>query len=108
MSVEPIKITVFRWAGSWGPFKVSIPCGECALTADVIEDTMANELNGIPVELDVREWLSEWWKPLMRGGYHAPIVLVENQIIGQGGASNRGVLTQAVVERHAKRSELSV
>jgi len=107
VSIEPIKITVYRWAGSWGPFKVSIPCGECALTADVIKDTMANELAGIPVELEIREWLSEWWKPLFRGGWHAPIVLVENQIIGQGGALNRGVLTQAVVERYAKRSDMS-
>ena len=106
MSVESIKITVYRWAGSWGPFKVSIPCGECALTADVIKDTINTELAGIPVELDIRDWLTEWYKPLLRGGWHAPIVLVENQIIGQGGALNRGVLTQAVVERYAKRSSI--
>ncbi|MCA2493314.1 glutaredoxin, partial [Vibrio sp. 2175-1] len=24
---QPIKITLYRWAGSWGPFKVNIPCG---------------------------------------------------------------------------------
>jgi len=29
---EAIKITLYRWAGSWGPFKVNIPCGECTLT----------------------------------------------------------------------------
>lgn len=106
MSVEPIKITLYRWAGSWGPFKVSIPCGECALTADVIKDTMETELAGIPVDLDIRDWLTEWYKPLLRGGWHAPIVLVENQIIGQGGALNRGLLTQAVIERYAKRSSI--
>lgn len=106
MSVEPIKITLYRWAGSWGPFKVSIPCGECALTADVIKDTMESELAGIPVDLDIRDWLTEWYKPLLRGGWHAPIVLVENQIIGQGGALNRGLLTQAVIERYAKRSSI--
>ncbi|MDB4223778.1 glutaredoxin [Granulosicoccus sp.] len=106
MSVEPIKITLYRWAGSWGPFKVSIPCGECALTADVIKDTMETELAGIPVDLDIRDWLTEWYKALLRGGWHAPIVLVENQIIGQGGALNRGLLTQAVIERYAKRSSI--
>ncbi len=103
---DPIKVLVYRWAGAWGPFKVSIPCGECALTADVIKDTMKNELKDIPVELETRDWLSEWYRPLLKGGWHAPIVLVEGQIVGQGGALNRGVLTQAVVEHHAKRTAI--
>lgn len=103
---NPIKIMVYKWAGSWGPFKVSIPCGECALTADIIKDCMENELSGIPVELEMRDWLSEWYKPLMKGGWHAPIVLVEGKVIGQGGALNRGLLTQAVVEQHAKRDRI--
>ncbi len=102
----PIKITLYRWAGAWGPFKVKIPCGECALTKDVIQDTMENELAGIPVELDIREWLSEWWKPLMKGGWHAPIVMVEGKVISQGHALNRGLLTQAVIEHYTQRSEI--
>ncbi len=104
---DPIKILVYRWAGSFGPFKVSIPCGECALTSDVIKDTMQNELQGIEVELETRDWLSEWYKPLLKGGWHAPIVLVEGKIVGQGGALNRGMLTQAVIEHHAKRTSIS-
>ncbi len=104
MNVKPICITVYRWAGAWGPFKVNIPCGECTLTKDVILDTMKNELASIEVELDVRDWLTEWWRPLPKGGWHAPIVMVEGEIIGQGGALNRGVLTQAVITRHAQRS----
>ena len=99
---DSIKIVVYKWAGAWGPFKVSIPCGECALTADIIKDTMQNELHDIPVELETRDWLSEWYRPLLKGGWHAPIVLVEGKVVGQGGALNRGVLTQAVVEQSAK------
>ena len=104
MTSRPVKITVFRWAGAWGPFKVNIPCGECSLTKDIILDTMANELAGIDVELELRDWLSEWWKPLVKGGWHAPIVLIEGRIISQGRALNRGVLAQAVVEAHANGS----
>ena len=62
MTQQPIKVYLFRWAGSWGPFQVKIPCGECTLTKDVIVDTINKELSGIPVELQLREWLSEWWK----------------------------------------------
>ena len=95
---DPVRITVFRWAGAWGPFKVNIPCGECSLTRDIIQDCIDTDLAGIDVELDLRDWLSEWWKPLPKGGWHAPIVLVNGKIISQGRALNRGVLTQAVIE----------
>ena len=50
-SPAPIRVTLYRWAGQWGPFKIKVPCGECALIVDIIEDTMANELNGVPIEL---------------------------------------------------------
>jgi glutaredoxin len=106
-TIQPVKVTLFRWAGTWGPFKVNIPCGECSLTLDVIQDTFNTELEGVPVELDVRDWLTEWWKPLFKGGWHAPIVMVEGKLINQGQALNRGVLTEAIIGAHAKRSEVS-
>ncbi|WP_282610135.1 glutaredoxin [Pelagibius sp. Alg239-R121] len=107
MSAAPVQVQLFKWAGAWGPFKVNIPCGECALTTDVIQDTFETELAGIPVELDTREWLSEWWKPLPKGGWHAPIVMVEGKIISQGHALNRGVLTEAIIEAHVERTPIT-
>jgi glutaredoxin len=100
----PIRISLYRWGGAWGPFKVKIPCGECSLTRDVLQDTFENELAGVPVELETKDWLSHWWEPLPKGGWHAPIVMVEGRIISQGHALNRGVLTEAVIDAHARRS----
>ncbi len=105
--MEPVKITLYRWAGQWGPFKVKIPCGECSLTKDVIADTMAVELDGVPVALDICDWLTEWWRPLPKGGWHAPIVMVEGKVISQGAALNRGVLTQAVIAAHTARTAIT-
>ncbi len=107
MSTTPVNITVYRWAGEWGPFKVNIPCGECSLTKDVILDTLETELDGIPTQLEIHDWLSEWWRPLKRGGWHAPIVLVEGRMVSQGAALNRGLLTQAVIEAHAGRAAIA-
>lgn len=104
---KPVKIKLYRWAGKWGPFKVKIPCGECSLTVDVINDTIATELAGIPVELETHDWLSTWWKPLRQGGWHAPIVIVEDKLVSQGHALNRGLLTEAVIAAHVKRSDVS-
>ena len=90
MAGAPVQVTVYRWAGAWGPFRIRVPCGECFLTEKVIEDVLANELDGIPVALAVHDWLSGWWKPLPRGGWHAPIVVVDGRITSQGQALNRG------------------
>ncbi|HAT1722157.1 TPA: glutaredoxin [Legionella pneumophila] len=102
-----VKITLYRWEGQYGPFKIKVPCGECSLTKDIILDAIATDLKDIPVELDIHAWLNEWWKPLLKGAWHAPIVLVEGKVISQGHALNRGVLTQAVIEAHAKQTTLT-
>lgn len=103
---KPMKITLYRWAGSWGPFKVNIPCGECTLTKDILQDTLENELAGIPVEIEIKDWLSNWWEPLKLGSWHAPIIVLEGKVISQGEALNRGVLVQTVIQEWAKRDNL--
>ena len=97
------QITIYRWGGDWGPFHIKIPCGECALTKDIVMDTLEHELAGLNVEVKIIDWLNFWWQPLMKGGWHAPIVMVEGKIISQGRALNRGQLTQAVIEANAKK-----
>jgi glutaredoxin len=103
---QPIKITLYRWAGNWGPFKVNIPCGECTLTKDILTDTFENELSDVPVELEVKDWLSNWWEPLKLGAWHAPILVVEGKVVNQGEALNRGVLVQSVIAEWTKRDQL--
>ncbi|EOX3358480.1 glutaredoxin domain-containing protein [Vibrio cholerae] len=102
----PIKVTLYRWAGRFGPFKVNIPCGECTLTKDILADTFANELAGVPIELEVKDWLSYWWEPLKLGAWHAPIVIVAGKVISQGEALNRGVLVQSIIKEWAKQDTL--
>ncbi|MEM7776916.1 MAG: glutaredoxin [Pseudomonadota bacterium] len=106
-SERPVRVTLYRWAGQWGPFKVKIPCGECTLTRDILEDAFETELAGIPVELDVRDWLTEWHRPLPKGGWHAPIVMVDDKIVAQGHALNRGVFAEAVTKAHVAQTGIA-
>lgn len=101
---QSVKVEVFRWAGSWGPFKVKIPCGECTLTSDIIQDALDRELSSVPVAVETSDWLDVWWRPLRAGGWHAPIVMVEGRVVSQGHALNRGVFTEAVIGAHARRA----
>lgn len=103
---KPIRITLYRWAGQFGPFKVKIPCGECTLSKDILQDVLNNELHEVDVELEVKDWLSYWWQPLRHGAWHAPIVMVENQVVSQGEALNRGAFIQSVIGEWGKRSAL--
>ncbi|TXY80094.1 glutaredoxin [Vibrio cholerae] len=106
LMTTPIKVTLYRWAGHFGPFKVNIPCGECTLTKDILADTFANELGGVPIELEVKDWLSYWWEPLKLGAWHAPIVVVAGKVISQGEALNRGVLVQSIIKEWTKQDTL--
>ncbi len=103
---KPITVTLYRWAGSFGPFKVNIPCGECTLTKDILLDTFKNELADVPIELEVKDWLSHWWEPLKYGAWHAPIVILEGKVISQGEALNRGLLVQAAIKEWTERDIL--
>ena len=105
-AIEPVRVTVYKWAGAWGPFKVDIPCGECTLTLDILRDVMSKELGGVPIGFEVKDWLSHWWEPLPKGGWHAPIVMVDGRIVSQGVALNRGVFTEAVIDAFARRTEV--
>ncbi|EGR1833718.1 glutaredoxin [Vibrio cholerae] len=106
LMTTPIKVTLYRWAGHFGPFKVNIPCGECTLTKDILADTFANELAGVPIKLEVKDWLSYWWEPLKLGAWHAPIVVVAGKVISQGEALNRGVLVQSIIKEWTKQDTL--
>ncbi len=103
---KPINIKFYRWAGKWGPFSIKIPCGECAITKDILLDTMSNELADIPIALQEDDWLSKWWQPLRRGAWHAPIVMVENKVVSEGEALNRGAICQAVIAEYVKHYKI--
>lgn len=97
---KPAKLTLYRWAGKWGVFKVKVPCGECTLTSDVIKDVLENELSNAVVELEIKDWLSHVLEAFFRGARHAPVVLLNGKVISQGGALNRGLLAEAVMAEH--------
>ena len=104
---KPVNITLYRWAGAWGPFRIKVPCGECALTEAIIEDCLTNELVGIEVQFRQLDWLGNWWRPLAKGGWHAPIVQVNSKVISQGLALNRGLLVQTVIAAAAHTRPLA-
>lgn len=90
------EITVYRYTGRH--FGFSIPgrwCEECDLSITVAR-RVAESCPG--AEIRVRSWFFWGWKPLLRGGWHPPIVTVNDRIFSAGTVPNRAELTQAVRE----------
>lgn len=87
-----VQITQYKWEGSWGPFRIKIPCGECSASEGIIEDVIKTEFAGADIQFEVLPWLDNWYKPLLKGGWHAPIVLVNGRLVSQGTFVDRGLL----------------
>ena len=98
----PAKLTVYKWGGKKWPFKVKIPCGECSLTQDIIRDVLENEASNAKVELEVKDWLSHLFEAVWKGARHAPAILLDDKVISQGVAVNRGILAEAIMQRHVQ------
>ncbi len=103
---KPVELLLYRWGGKWGPFKVKIPCGECTLTTDIVQDVLKTELKTARVNLTIRDWLSHLIKATFQGARHAPVLMINGKVLSQGVAINRGVLAEAVMSEHVQHFPL--
>ena len=87
-----VTITQYRWAGKWLWIKIKVPCGECSLTEGVIKDLIGKDFPKKNIKFEVLPWLDNWFSVLLRGGWHAPVVFVNNKLVTQGKVLDRGLL----------------
>jgi 3-deoxy-D-manno-octulosonic-acid transferase len=90
-----IKVTLYRWAGSLGPFRITTECLECDFAVATIRAVLSAHPDW-PVELEVKPWLDHFWEALRYGGWHAPVVLVNARLATQGRVPTRAELEQAL------------
>ena len=102
-----IKVTLYRWAGSLGPFRITSECVECDFAVAAIRNLMTAHPEW-PVEFEIKPWLDYAWEALRRGGWHAPVVVVNGRLAVQGRVPTRAELEQAVGRHfHSKPSSWS-
>ena len=94
-----VIVTQYKWAGRFWPFRIKTRCNECDTTTAILESMLNKEFKGKGrnVRLEVKPWLNNWYKIILKGGWHAPVVLVNNKIFSQGGIINREKLKDAVL-----------
>ncbi len=112
---DAISITLYRWAGRKWFFRIRGECAECDLAVAQARAVVSAHPDW-PLELEVKPWLSHLWESLRRGGWHAPVVLVDGKLVRQGTIPPRQELEAALrraLERrgipltnHTKQEEL--
>lgn len=89
-------IVVYRVTGPQGP--IDIPhryCEECDLTVRLTQSVI-DDLGDPHVRLDVKPWMLYFWKPILRGGWHAPILTIDGRVFSQGIVPEREALRVAI------------
>ncbi len=90
-----VKITVYRWAGQKWFFRIRSECVECDLVVGQVRGLLSAHPDW-PVELEIKPWLTNLWESLWHGGWHAPVVMVDDRLLQQGTVPSRAELETAV------------
>lgn len=99
---DPIKITLYRWAGKkWG-LCIESECAECDLAVAQVRAVASAHPDWL-TELEVKPWLTYLWESLRHGGWHAPVVLVDGRLVCQGIVPSRETLEAALQFALARR-----
>lgn len=99
---ETVDIVIYRITGKQGP--IDIPhryCEECDLTVQLTRSVL-DELGDSSVRLDVKPWMLWFWKPIWRGGWHAPILTINGRVFTQGIVPDRNRLRDAILQAGAR------
>ena len=95
-----VNVTIYKFEGKFFPFEIKQECGECNLSLRIIKDVIKEF--GKDIEFLELPWLTNWYKPIWKGGWHAPIVMVNNKILSQGIVVDRDELRSKIIKEMYK------
>lgn len=104
-----ILITIYKWEGSFFPFKIKQQCGECSLSLKVIKHVIekVKKEDGVEINLIEKPWLNNWYRVLHKGAWHAPIIFVNNELVSQGDVVSQELLLNTIYNQHFKHFTLN-
>ncbi len=96
-AAQPVDVTVYRITGRQGIIEVPHRyCEECDLTVQLVQHVI-NDIGVGTARLTVRPWMLWFWRPILRGGWHAPIVTVNGRVVSQGVVPAADAIRQAIL-----------
>lgn len=98
-----VKVELYRWAGSCGPFRITGECIECDFAVAAIRETVSAHPDW-PVEFEIKAWLDHAWEALRHGGWHAPVLIVDGRLVNQGRVPTDREIETAIQSAMAERN----
>ncbi len=100
-----VNVTIYRFTGQHGPLQVAAhECEECDLSIALV-NRLVQAIHPDCFEVEVKSWFLYFWEPLLKGGWHPPIIMIDGQIFSQGIVPDpeglRSALIQAVERKLA-------
>ncbi len=82
--IQRVNVTIYRFTGQHGPLHIpSHKCEECDLSITLVT-RLVQQIHPDCFNVEVKSWFFYFWEPLLRGGWHAPIITIDGQIFSQG------------------------
>lgn len=93
------QVTLYVHGGSRLGLKSKASCSQCESTERLILRLLATELEGLPISLEVRPWLSYAGEALARGAWRKPALLIDGTLVSQGRVPERALVLQGILDR---------
>ncbi len=100
--IEKVEIVIYRFTGRQLFFKVPERwCEECDMTIGLTRSVLRElELENDPrVKLIIKPWVANALEALTTGGWHPPIMLIDQQVFSQGVVPDRARLKRVLMRR---------
>ena len=82
--MKKVNVVIYKMTGKQLFFNVPERiCEECDLSVERVK-SVAKKIDGNKINIEVKPWFNYMLKALLKGGWHAPIVLVNGKIFSQG------------------------
>lgn len=95
---SPVSVVVYRITGRQLFFTVpNRVCEECDLTVAIVRQAVEH-VGVADARLTVKPWLNSLLEPLIRGGWHPPIVTVNGRVITQGIVPSKLAVEDAILK----------
>ena len=82
--MKKLDIVVYKMTGKQLFFHVPEKvCEECDLSVAQVKN-VAKKINNNKINIEIRPWFNYLPQALLKGGWHAPVVLINGKIFSQG------------------------
>lgn len=104
----PIEIVIYRFTGNQGLFRVPKKwCEECDLLVAMVKQTVKELDLENQTKLEIKPWFLWWWQPLLTNlAWHAPILIINGELISQGIVPDKQALVKVLSKNVRETTEL--